>query len=1031
MICPKCGAKLVSGTTVCPICGTKQKIQLRSSKGEGSSAGRRTNTNYYTEADDYRSSGNRTRRASADAYGDYGGGSAAQSSRRRGRSSQQDNYDDYDDDYQSGYENDDYGGDGYQDDGYADDSYGDDGYDDAGYDDDEGYYDDSDNSGGKHRKSPLIAVIIVCAIAAAVLLVLIFSLLRKNGQTPSVPELLTTSAETTASETETTAKATTQAEDVEEESSSLDEGEDITVDGSVYRRNEDGVTLVQWGGSGDTAILPEEVGGYKLTEIGVHAFSEATDVQYLQLSDSVIRMDTYSVYDLKDLKAIYIPESVTEIRTYAFSRAEIAVTPEGSFASTYLPTRYPSIEIVYGDSLDEILAEASTAVQSVTRASSSTAATAATANSSAAASAAASQSAAESAAASQSAAAESAAASQSAAESAAASQSAAESASASQSAAESAAASQSAADAANNDASASASASASESAAASESASASQSAADESAAASASASESASASQSAADESAAASASASESASVSESESVSASESAEASETATTERTADSVKQQIASAAGVDVSSVTSMVYQSLTAGTPEVAFAVVQTTQADGTAGPQVLYFSSESIPAVEIDTFDADAAVSITVADLGLGTSVIVSDGTTTDIYTSNGTDFSAVLNGSLSGTLDTGTMTLTDSTAGTTGYLTVKDGHYAEYAAETITEEQTASLTNGADIINQLQTAGYDTAGATYWHRSNDLIQIAFPTGNTYVNLTLDPDSNSVTWDGQVLTGQVTRAVAEGIVAEEIEPEDLPEPETTTQASETQTSVSSFPVTDFPQGSASALTYDYNGDGTATALGWDIIQHSDGYNTAAFYDGSGTKVYETTAEGTSFTVAIADIDTSAAGLNLIIYAQDGPSGNTFMVMDGSFNEILSLTPGASVLQGLGTFQAVSAADGLIQNASGDGSFQVVLLNPIAGITSGYSYGVKVTFVGGQEQAATDYEFVDISGAGSYAAARDLTGGSSVGASDVTIPAGTGITPSGITINGAAYLHISAPADCYIPADASSSIY
>ena len=84
MICPKCGAKLVSGTKYCPICGARQKIQPVSASGQKSGRTGSDYQDYYTEADDYGRSGSRIRRADEDDL--YGGSSgAAYSAGRRTR----------------------------------------------------------------------------------------------------------------------------------------------------------------------------------------------------------------------------------------------------------------------------------------------------------------------------------------------------------------------------------------------------------------------------------------------------------------------------------------------------------------------------------------------------------------------------------------------------------------------------------------------------------------------------------------------------------------------------------------------------------------------------------------------------------------------------------------------------------------------------------------------------------------------------------------------------------------------------------
>ena len=114
MICPKCGAKLVSGTSVCPICGSKQKISAGPSSA--TSEARRVTRTPAGE-----------RRTEPEKRSRYDDGAYSVESRH-----------DSDDSYgDSGYDDSGYDSDGYDEPDHYDDDYDDDGNDDygSGYDD--------------------------------------------------------------------------------------------------------------------------------------------------------------------------------------------------------------------------------------------------------------------------------------------------------------------------------------------------------------------------------------------------------------------------------------------------------------------------------------------------------------------------------------------------------------------------------------------------------------------------------------------------------------------------------------------------------------------------------------------------------------------------------------------------------------------------------------------------------------------------------------------------------------------------------
>ncbi len=276
MICPKCGAKLVSGTTVCPICGSRQ----RSAAPTGNSRERNT--------------------ASARRTAGTAAGKKAVS--QRNRYEEEDDYD-YDDRYDEDQNlNNDY------------------------------YDDDYEEDRPRKSRGILIGIILTCVVIMGVLIALIIMLIQGQGNKPYMPQTVNQSD---VFGTPAPTPVPTE-EETEAEPSIEDQGEQLKVDGSIYEKTEDGLVLVEYSGNSVIVRLPSEIGGYPVIAVGSHAFKNSSAVQYLELSRNIKRLDTFSLYDLTNLQEVFIPESVTEIRTYAFSRVKKCTTPADSFASQHM-----------------------------------------------------------------------------------------------------------------------------------------------------------------------------------------------------------------------------------------------------------------------------------------------------------------------------------------------------------------------------------------------------------------------------------------------------------------------------------------------------------------------------------------------------------------------------------------------------------------------------------------------------------------------------------------------------------------------
>ena len=86
-----------------------------------------------------------------------------------------------------------------------------------------------------------------------------------------------------------------------------------------YCLNEDGtVTILHWNGEEESLVMPEDLDGRKVTEIGKDAFYACSGLKEVTIPDSVTRIGASAFYECGGLTGISIPDSVVEIDDYAF-----------------------------------------------------------------------------------------------------------------------------------------------------------------------------------------------------------------------------------------------------------------------------------------------------------------------------------------------------------------------------------------------------------------------------------------------------------------------------------------------------------------------------------------------------------------------------------------------------------------------------------------------------------------------------------------------------------------------------------------
>ena len=78
-------------------------------------------------------------------------------------------------------------------------------------------------------------------------------------------------------------------------------------------------TITGYNGSEANLIIPAEIGGYKVTEIGMEAFRNCTFLISVTIPDSVTSINSGAFDNCTSLTSISIPNSVTSIGGVVFS----------------------------------------------------------------------------------------------------------------------------------------------------------------------------------------------------------------------------------------------------------------------------------------------------------------------------------------------------------------------------------------------------------------------------------------------------------------------------------------------------------------------------------------------------------------------------------------------------------------------------------------------------------------------------------------------------------------------------------------
>ena len=100
--------------------------------------------------------------------------------------------------------------------------------------------------------------------------------------------------------------------------SAVDEG--ITDDGFGWQENEDGgVTITKYTGEGKNVVVPNEIDGKTVTEIGNNAFEFNSRLTSVTIESGVTSIGEFAFNNCTGLTNVSIPDSVTSIGEWAFS----------------------------------------------------------------------------------------------------------------------------------------------------------------------------------------------------------------------------------------------------------------------------------------------------------------------------------------------------------------------------------------------------------------------------------------------------------------------------------------------------------------------------------------------------------------------------------------------------------------------------------------------------------------------------------------------------------------------------------------
>ncbi len=103
-------------------------------------------------------------------------------------------------------------------------------------------------------------------------------------------------------------------------------GAAVNIDQSDFKFDESTGTIIQYIGNESEVVIPSEINGVKVTNIGDGAFSSSSNlsncnnITKVTIPDSVISIGDYAFSGCEKLEDVVIPDSVTSIGDYAFLR---------------------------------------------------------------------------------------------------------------------------------------------------------------------------------------------------------------------------------------------------------------------------------------------------------------------------------------------------------------------------------------------------------------------------------------------------------------------------------------------------------------------------------------------------------------------------------------------------------------------------------------------------------------------------------------------------------------------------------------
>lgn len=152
---------------------------------------------------------------------------------------------------------------------------------------------------------------------------------------------------------------TAQTEAVEDSGAEIDTSNDATYDVFTYRENESGVTITSCDTAATEAVIPSEIDGKAVTEIGDAAFMNCTFLTALEVPAGVTKIGESAFSTCSMLCQISLPEGLTSIGSGAFEACEMLSVVNFPSTLTVLPdalfyncSYLPSLELP--DTIQEI-----------------------------------------------------------------------------------------------------------------------------------------------------------------------------------------------------------------------------------------------------------------------------------------------------------------------------------------------------------------------------------------------------------------------------------------------------------------------------------------------------------------------------------------------------------------------------------------------------------------------------------------------------------------------------------------------------